>query len=155
MDDKTTAMASSAYDVEKIKEMIPHRHPFLMIEKVENVIPDVSAIGIKTLDPGESFFEGHFPGHPIMPGVLIIEAMAQTSAVLVIATTGKQPGSMIYFMSVDHARFRKPAFPGDCLYLYIEKQRRRGDVWKFKGEAKVNDILVAEAIFSAMIVEPK
>ena len=90
-----------------------------------------------------------------MPGVLIIEAMAQTSAVLVIASMGKQPGSVVYFMSIEKARFRKPAFPDDCLCLHIDKQQRRGKIWKFKGEARVDDNLVAEAVFSAMIVEPK
>jgi 3-hydroxyacyl-[acyl-carrier-protein] dehydratase len=103
----------------------------------------------------EDFFEGHFPGRPIMPGVLIVEAMAQTSAILVIGTVGKQPGSVVYFMSVDQARFRKPVFPGDRLMLHVVKKRNRGKVWKFKGEARVGDNLVAEATFSAMIVEPK
>ena len=155
MDDKTPTSAPMTFDTEQIKEMIPHRHPFLMIEKVEDVLPDVSAVGIMSLDVEDPFFKGHFPDYPIMPGVMIIEAMAQTSAVLVIATTGKQPGSVVYFMSVEQARFRKPAFPGDRLCLYVEKQHRRGKVWKFKGEAKVNGNLVAEAVFTAMIVDPE
>lgn len=155
MDENFTPETLKTLDVEAIKEMIPHRHPFLMIDGVINLVPDVEVTGIKNVTGEEDFFEGHFPGHPIMPGVLIVEAMAQTSAILVIGTVGKQPGSVVYFMSVDQARFRKPVFPGDRLMLHVVKQRNRGKVWKFKGEARVGDNLVAEATFSAMIVEPK
>ena len=155
MDENFTPETLKTLDIEAIKEMIPHRHPFLMIDGVINLVPDVEVTGIKNVTGEEDFFEGHFPGHPIMPGVLIVEAMAQTSAILVIGTVGKQPGSMVYFMSVDQARFRKPVFPGDRLMLHVVKKRNRGKVWKFKGEARVGDNLVAEATFSAMIVEPK
>ncbi len=155
MDENFTPETLKALDVEAIKEMIPHRHPFLMIDGIINLVPDAEVTGIKNGTGEEDFFEGHFPGHPIMPGVLIVEAMAQTSAILVIGTVGKQPGSVVYFMSVDQARFRKPVFPGDRLMLHVVKQRNRGKVWKFKGEARVGDNLVAEATFSAMIVEPK
>lgn len=155
MDENFTPETLKALDIEAIKEMIPHRHPFLMIDGVTNLVPDVEVTGIKNVTGEEDFFEGHFPGHPIMPGVLIVEAMAQTSAILVIGTVGKQPGSVVYFMSVDQARFRKPVFPGDRLMLHVVKQRNRGKVWKFKGEARVGDNLVAEATFSAMIMEPK
>jgi 3-hydroxyacyl-[acyl-carrier-protein] dehydratase len=155
MDENFTPETLKTLDVEAIKEMIPHRHPFLMIDGVIKLVPDVEVTGIKNVTGEEDFFEGHFPGHPIMPGVLIVEAMAQTSAILVIGTVGKQPGSVVYFMSVDQARFRKPVFPGDRLMLHVVKQRNRGKVWKFKGEARVGDNLVAEATFSAMIVEPK
>ena len=154
MDDKAPSI-QTFYDVEQIKDMIPHRDPFLLIDEIRDLVTDASAVGIKTLTPEEPFFAGHFPGHPIMPGVLIIEAMAQTSAVLVIATVGKQAGSVVYFMSVDQARFRKPTFPGDTLHLHISKLRNRGPVWKFKGEARVNEVLVAECVFSAMIVKPE
>lgn len=155
MDENFTPETLKTLDVEAIKEMIPHRHPFLMIDGVINLVPDVEVTGIKNVTGEEDFFKGHFPGHPIMPGVLIVEAMAQTSAILVIGTVGKQPGSVVYFMSVDQARFRKPVFPGDRLMLHVVKQRNRGKVWKFKGEARVGDNIVAEATFSAMIVEPK
>jgi 3-hydroxyacyl-[acyl-carrier-protein] dehydratase len=155
MDENFTPETLKTLDIEAIKEMIPHRHPFLMIDGVINLVPDVEVTGIKNVTGEEDFFEGHFPGHPIMPGVLIVEAMAQTSAILVIGTVGKQPGSVVYFMSVDQARFRKPVFPGDRLMLHVVKKRNRGKVWKFKGEARVGDNLVAEATFSAMIVEPK
>ncbi len=154
MDENFTPETLKSLDVEAIKEMIPHRHPFLMIDGINDLIPDVEATGIKNVTGEEDFFKGHFPGHPIMPGVLIVEAMAQTSAILVIGTVGKQPGSVVYFMSVDQARFRKPVFPGDRLMLHVVKQRNRGKVWKFKGEARVGDNLVAEATFSAMIVDP-
>lgn len=155
MDENFTPETLKTLDIEAIKEMIPHRHPFLMIDGVINLVPDVEVTGIKNVTGEEDFFKGHFPGHPIMPGVLIVEAMAQTSAILVIGTVGKQPGSVVYFMSVDQARFRKPVFPGDRLMLHVVKQRNRGKVWKFKGEARVGDNIVAEATFSAMIVEPK
>ncbi|NQU60355.1 MAG: 3-hydroxyacyl-ACP dehydratase FabZ [Rhodospirillales bacterium] len=155
MNEKTPDSEAMSFDLEQIKEMIPHRDPFLLIEEVIDLIPDVRAVGIKELSEDEPYFKGHFPGHPIMPGVLIIESLAQTSAVLVIATTGKQPGSVVYFMSVDKARFRHPAFPGDRLEFHVEKIRSRGPVWKFKGEARTSENLVADVEFSAMIVDPK
>jgi 3-hydroxyacyl-[acyl-carrier-protein] dehydratase len=141
-------------DIVRIMEMIPHRYPFLMIDKVTDVITDVSAVGIKNVTINEPFFQGHFPGHPVMPGVLLIEAMAQTSAVLVIHTMGvESEGKLVYFMSVDQARFRKPVTPGDCLSITVTKLRNRGNVWKFKGEARVGETLMAEATFAAMIVD--
>ncbi len=141
-------------DIVRIMDMIPHRYPFLMIDKITEVIPDVSAIGIKNVTINEPFFQGHFPGHPVMPGVLIIEAMAQTSGVLVIETMGAQSeGKLIYFMSVDKARFRKPVTPGDTLSILVTKVQNRGPVWKFNGEARVGDTLMAEATFAAMIVD--
>jgi 3-hydroxyacyl-[acyl-carrier-protein] dehydratase len=141
-------------DIGRIMEMIPHRYPFLMIDKVVSVIPDISAVGIKNVTINEPFFQGHFPGHPVMPGVLLIEAMAQTSAVLVIQTMGKESeGKLVYFMSIDQARFRKPVVPGDTLSITVTKKRNRGNVWKFKGEARVGETLMAEATFAAMIVD--
>lgn len=143
-------------DIVRIMEMIPHRYPFLMIDKVVEIVPDESAIGIKNVTMNEPFFQGHFPGHPVMPGVLIIEAMAQTSGVLVIQTMGAESeGKLVYFMSVDSARFRKPVTPGDSLSITVTKLQNRGPVWKFKGEARVGDTLMAEATFAAMIVDNK
>ncbi|MBL6957608.1 MAG: 3-hydroxyacyl-ACP dehydratase FabZ [Rhodospirillales bacterium] len=148
MTDKTTA------DIERIMEMIPHRYPMLMIDRVIDIVPDTSAVGVKNVSINESFFQGHFPTRPIMPGVLIIEAMAQTSAVLVVETLGQETeGKLVYFMSIDSARFRKPITPGDTVHIHVVKQRNRGNVWKFKGEAKVGDTLMAEATFAAMIVD--
>ena len=141
-------------DIVRIMEMIPHRYPFLMIDRMVEVIPDVSAVSIKNVSINEPFFQGHFPGHPVMPGVLIIEAMAQTSAVLVTQTMGeKSEGKMVYFMSVEQARFRKPVTPGDSLLIMITKFQNRGAVWKFKGEAHVGETLMAEATFTAMILD--
>ncbi|HVI66121.1 MAG TPA: 3-hydroxyacyl-ACP dehydratase FabZ [Stellaceae bacterium] len=140
-------------DVQRIMEMIPHRHPFLMIDKVVDMVANQRATGIKSVSINENYFQGHFPARPVMPGVLIIEAMAQTAAVLVVHTLGPESeGKLVYFMSVDNARFRRPVFPGDRLDVHVTKQRHRGNVWKFEGRAKVGDNLMAEAVFAAMIL---
>ena len=141
-------------DIGRIKELIPHRYPFLMIDRVRALELDKRAIGIKNVSVNEPHFDGHFPNRPVMPGVLIIEAMAQTAGVLVVATLGEDAeGKLVYFMTIDSARFRKPVVPGDQLEVIVEKLRNRGAVWKFSGEAYVEGGLVAEAIFSAMIVD--
>lgn len=145
---------SEVINIERIMQMIPHRYPMLMIDRVINVVPDQSATGIKNVSINEPFFAGHFPQRPVMPGVLIIEAMAQTSAVLVVRTMGAESeGKLVYFMTVDEARFRKPVVPGDQLHINIRKERSRGNVWKFSAEAKVGDTLCAEATYSAMILD--
>ena len=141
-------------DINRIMEMIPHRYPMLMVDRLINVIPDHSATGVKNVGVNEPFFQGHFPGRPIMPGVLIVEAMAQTSAVLVVETLGPSAeGKLVYFMSVENARFRKPVMPGDQLLIHVVKERSRGNVWKFHAEAKVGDTLMAEATYAAMIMD--
>jgi 3-hydroxyacyl-[acyl-carrier-protein] dehydratase len=141
-------------DTRRIMEMIPHRHPFLMIDEVVDVVANERATGIKNVSIDENYFKGHFPTRPVMPGVLIIEAMAQTAAVLVVHTLGPQSeGKLVYFMSVDNARFRRPVFPGDRLDVHVVKQRHRGNVWKFEGHAKVGTNLMAEAVFAAMILD--
>ena len=141
-------------DIQRIMEMIPHRHPFLMIDKVVDMVANERATGIKNVSINEGYFQGHFPARPVMPGVLIIEAMAQTAAVLVVHTLGPEAeGKLVYFMSVDNARFRRPVFPGDCLYVHVTKQRNRGNVWKFEGRAEVGGQLMAEAVFAAMILD--
>jgi 3-hydroxyacyl-[acyl-carrier-protein] dehydratase len=140
-------------DIQRIMEMIPHRHPFLMIDKVVDMVANERATGVKNVSINEGYFQGHFPTRPVMPGVLIIEAMAQTAAVLVVHTLGPEAeGKLVYFMSVDNARFRRPVFPGDRLDVYVAKQRHRGNVWRFEGQAKVGDNLMAEAVFAAMIL---
>lgn len=140
-------------DIEGIMKAIPHRYPFLLIDRVVDVKLGSSATGIKNVTVNDQFFIGHFPGHPVMPGVLIIEAMAQTAAVLVVKTLGSEfEGKLVYFMTVDSVKFRKPVVPGDQLHIHVEKERNRANVWKFRGIAKVNGVSVAEAIFSAMIV---
>lgn len=143
-------------DLEDIMALIPHRYPFLLIDKVLDVVPGERATGIKNVTINEPFFQGHFPGQPVMPGVLLVEAMAQTAGVTVM--TGQRPADgvpppLVYFMTVDSARFRKPVVPGDQVELHVSKLRARANVWKFTGEAKVDDVLKAEAVFSAMIVE--
>ena len=141
-------------DIQRIMRMIPHRHPFLMIDKVIDVMPNAHATGIKNVSINEHYFQGHFPTRPVMPGVLIIEAMAQTAAVLVVHTLGPEAeGKLVYFMSVDNARFRRPVFPGDVLHVRVDKQRNRGNVWKFEGRAEVRGRLMAEAVFAAMILD--
>jgi 3-hydroxyacyl-[acyl-carrier-protein] dehydratase len=143
-------------DVNRIKELIPHRYPFLMIDKLIDVVPDVRATGIKNVTINEPYFQGHFPNRPIMPGVLIIEAMAQTAGTLVMETLGAEgEDSLVYFLTIDSARFRKPVTPGDQLHVRVEKIRNHGDVWKFKGEATVEGTLMAEAVFSATIASNK
>jgi 3-hydroxyacyl-[acyl-carrier-protein] dehydratase len=141
-------------DVQRIMQMIPHRHPFLMIDKVVDIVANECATGIKLVSINENYFQGHFPARPVMPGVLIIEAMAQTAAVLVVHTLGPESeGKLVYFMSVDNARFRRPVFPGDRLDVHVVKQRNRGNVWKFEGRAMVGGNLMAEAVFAAMILD--
>ncbi len=143
-------------DITRVMEMIPHRYPMLMIERVQNIVLGEGAVGVKNVSINEPFFQGHFPSRPVMPGVLIIESMAQTSAVLVVATLGKEAeGKLVYFMTVDEARFRKPVMPGDVLHIHVTKLQSRRNVWKFKGEAKVNGVLMAEAVYSAMILDER
>ena len=144
--------AGDAIDVERIMEMIPHRFPFLMIDRVVDVVPDQVATGIKNVTINEYFFQGHFPGHAVMPGVLLIEAMAQTAAVLVVYTLGPDAeGKLVYFMSIENAKFRRPVVPGDQLRVHVSKERNRGPVWKLRGEVKVDGTTVADATFAAMI----
>ena len=153
MDTLETENAVATFNIARIMEMIPHRYPFLMIDKIENAVTGLRATGIKNVSVNEWFFQGHFPDHKVMPGVLIIEAMAQTAASLVVHTLGAESeGKLVYFMSIDNARFRKPVHPGDRLLVDVEKQQCRGNVWKFNGKATVEGVLVAEATFAAMIL---
>lgn len=152
--DTLTNGTGKVIDIERVMRLIPHRYPFLMVDRVVDLIPDVSAIGVKQVSIGEPHFQGHFPKKPIMPGVLIIESMAQTAAVLVVETLGPSAeGKLVYFMSVDNARFRRPVVPGDTLRVHVFKDRQRGNVWKFRAEAKVDDVLCAEATYAAMIMD--
>ncbi|MFL2782722.1 MAG: 3-hydroxyacyl-ACP dehydratase FabZ [Rhodospirillales bacterium] len=140
--------------IDQIKEMIPHRYPFLMIDKVTDLIKNKSAIGIKNVSINEPQFQGHFPDKPIMPGVLIIEAMAQTAGVLVVHSLGNEThGKLVYFMSVENAKFRNPVFPGDVIRIHVGTKQHRKSVWKFDGIAKVNDVIVSESTFTAMIMD--
>ena len=141
-------------DLAGIMHAIPHRYPMLMIERVVEVVRGQSAVGIKNVSVNEHFFQGHFPSHPVMPGVLIIESMAQTAAVLVVETLGPDAaGKLVYFMTIDSAKFRRPVVPGDQLRLAVVKERSRGNVWRFHGTGTVDGTSVAEATFSAMIMD--
>ena len=141
-------------DFARILHAIPHRYPMLMIDRVVDIIHDESATGVKNVTANEHFFQGHFPGYPVMPGVLIVEAMAQTAAVLVVETLGPDAaGKLVYFMTIENAKFRRPVVPGDQLRIDVTKVRSRNNVWKFTGVARVDGGAVAEATFSAMIME--
>ncbi|MEO3431692.1 3-hydroxyacyl-ACP dehydratase FabZ [Inquilinus sp. CAU 1745] len=154
MDANAAGATVANIDINRVMEMIPHRYPMLMVDRIRELTPDVGAIGIKNVSINEHFFQGHFPSQPVMPGVLIIEAMAQTAAVLVVHTLGKDAeGKLVYFMSVDDARFRRPVTPGDQLEIHVSKIQHRRNVWKFAGVAKVDGNVHAEATFAAMIMD--
>ena len=141
----------SSADVLEIMQLLPHRYPFLMVDKIIEIDSDNSAIGIKNVTANEPQFTGHFPGSPIMPGVLLIEGMAQTAGAICARKDGIG-GNLVYFMTIDNARFRKPVVPGDRVEFHVVKQKQRGTIWKFHCDAKVDGILVAEADIGAMIV---
>lgn len=146
--------APNSLSVIEIKRLIPHRYPMLLVDRIEEIVIQESCIGIKNVSINEPFFVGHFPEQPIMPGVLIVEAMAQTAGAFVCHSLNlAEKKKIVYFMSIEDARFRKPVFPGDSLYMYVKCMQHRGQVWKFKGEAKVNGVVHAEATFTAMISE--
>ena len=139
-------------DIARILQLIPHRYPFLLIDKVVDVVLGEQAVGIKNVTINENFFPGHFPGVPVMPGVLIIESMAQTAAVFVVETLGPQAqGKVVYFMSIESAKFRRPVGPGDQLRILVKRLHARGWIWKVTAEARVDDVVVAEATLTAMI----
>ncbi|MGH6944780.1 MAG: 3-hydroxyacyl-ACP dehydratase FabZ [Geminicoccaceae bacterium] len=141
-------------DIDAIRRTIPHRYPFLLIDRVIEIEAGTSAVGIKNVSVNEPYFTGHFPARPIMPGVLIVETMAQTAAALVVVTIGPAAeGKLVYFMTIDRARFRRPVFPGDQLRIKVVKQHRKLGVWKFAGEATVGGRLAAEATISAKIMD--
>ncbi|EGE48214.1 (3R)-hydroxymyristoyl-dehydratase [Acetobacter pomorum DM001] len=140
-------------DVNRIMQAIPHRYPFLLIDRMEDIVLGEEATGIKNVSVNEPFFQGHFPARPVMPGVLLVEAMAQTAATLVVLTLGKDfEGKLVYFMTIEGAKFRRPVEPGDQVRIHVAKERHRSNVWKFRGEARVEGTVVAEATFSAMIM---
>ncbi|PST20405.1 3-hydroxyacyl-[acyl-carrier-protein] dehydratase FabZ [Rhizobium sp. JAB6] len=141
----------SSADIIEIMKLLPHRYPFLMVDKIIEIDSDNSAIGIKNVTANEPQFTGHFPESPIMPGVLLIEGMAQTAGAICARKDGIG-GNLVYFMTIDNARFRKPVVPGDRVEFHVVKQKQRGTIWKFHCDAKVDGSLVAEADIGAMIV---
>ena len=154
MTGETQTETVEALDIQDILEMIPHRYPLLLVDRLINIIPGRSATGIKNVTMNEPQFQGHFPGRPIMPGVMIIESMAQTAGVLVIKTLGAESkGKHVLFMSIDNAKFRKPVVPGDTMHVNVEIKQQRGPVWRFSGVVLVEGKKVAEADFSAIIVD--
>jgi 3-hydroxyacyl-[acyl-carrier-protein] dehydratase len=139
-----------ALDIEMVLKMLPHRYPFLMVDRVVDIQGDESGIGIKNVTINEPQFQGHFPGNPVFPGVLMIEGMAQTAGVLCIAATGAQPKS-VFFLTIDKAKFRKPVRPGDTIEYHMKRIARRKSMWWYRGEAKVAGQVVAEAQVGAML----
>ncbi len=149
---ETEGISPQTIEINEVMKRIPHRYPFLMVDRVVNFVPFEGAIGVKNVSINEPHFQGHFPERPIMPGVLIVESMAQTAGVVVVSSLGTDAeGKLVYFMSVDEAKFRRPVEPGDQLMIHVTRKQNRGPVWKFDGQAKVDGVLVAEATFTAMI----
>ena len=143
-------------DIEGIQKLLPHRSPFLLVDRVVAFEPHRKIVGWKGVTMNEPFFPGHFPGKPVMPGVLILEALAQTAALLAMMSLGpEEAGKLTFLMGIDGARFRRPVIPGDRLELHVEVTKQKGPVWKERGTAIVDGHVVAEAEFMAMLVDPK
>jgi 3-hydroxyacyl-[acyl-carrier-protein] dehydratase len=138
-------------DIQRILKLLPHRYPFLLVDKIINIDGDRSAVGIKNVTMNEPHFQGHFPDQPVMPGVLIIEAMAQTAGAICMHAANSDKPSLVYFMTIDEAKFRKPVVPGDRLELHVKKEKQRGNIWRFACEGIVDGNKVAEAVVQAMI----
>ena len=150
-----SAPAAMALDVRGVMRSLPHRYPMLLVDKVEEMVLDQSIVAVKAVTMNELFFQGHFPGRPIMPGVMIIEALAQAAGVLAVTSLGEaQAGKLVYFMSIENAKFRIPVEPGVLLRLRCDLIQKRGPVWKFAGRAYVGDKLATQADFTAMIADP-
>lgn len=150
MDNEATTLES--VDILKILELLPHRYPFLMVDRIIGIDADRKAIGIKNVTVNEPHFQGHFPGAPVMPGVLIIEGMAQTAGAICTLEMNKGTPQLVYFMTIDNAKFRKPVVPGDRLEYHVTQTKKRGNIWRFECLALVDGAKVAEATVSAMLV---
>ncbi len=155
MTEQPVASAGHPLDIGRVMAAIPHRYPMLLVDRVAELVPDRSIVAIKAVSINEPFFQGHFPGRPIMPGVLIVEALAQAAGVLAVESLGLAgTGKLVYFMAIEGAKFRKPVEPGVLLHLEAEFVQKRAKVCKFAGRAKVGGQVVAEAAFTAMIADP-
>lgn len=149
--DESVSTTLECLDIQKLLQLLPHRYPFLLVDRIVDVDADNSAVGIKNVTVNEPHFMGHFPGQPVMPGVLIIEAMAQTAGAICIHNAGEGQPSVVYFMTIDSAKFLKPVVPGDRLEIHVKKLKQRGKIWKFSCEAMVDGAKVAEAVISALM----
>ena len=148
-----TATTLETIDIQRLMQLLPHRYPFLMIDRIIDARADEYGVGLKNVTYNEPHFQGHFPGKPVMPGVLLIEGMAQTAGALCVMAQGEEArASLVYFMTIDKAKFRKPVVPGDQVKFYMTRTARKRNMWWFRGEAKVEDALVCEAEISAMMV---
>lgn len=147
----TEAATLETIDIERLMRLLPHRYPFLLVDRVIEVNGDDSAIGIKNVTFNEPHFTGHFPGKPVMPGVLIVEAMAQTAGAIVLHKLGGDSPALVFFMTIESAKFRKPVVPGDRLEIHVQKQRQRGGVFRYASQAIVDGVKVAEAEVQAMV----
>jgi 3-hydroxyacyl-[acyl-carrier-protein] dehydratase len=153
--DEATGAAIGPLDIRRVMAALPHRYPMLLVDRVERIVPDQSITAIKAVSMNEGFFQGHFPGRPIMPGVLIVEALAQAAGVLAVESLGlANSGKLVYFMAIEGAKFRSPVEPGCLLQLDVEFVQKRTSICKFAGRASVDGKLVAEANFTAMIADP-
>ncbi|HVW57816.1 MAG TPA: 3-hydroxyacyl-ACP dehydratase FabZ [Rhizobiaceae bacterium] len=138
-------------EIMELMKLLPHRYPFLLVDRIVNIDGDSSATGIKNVTVNEPHFQGHFPEHPVMPGVLIVEAMAQTAGAICIRKLGSETPALVYFMTIDNAKFRKPVVPGDRVEINVKKIKQRGNIWRFACEAIVDGGKVAEAEIAAMM----
>jgi len=148
-------MSKEVIDIKSIFSKLPHRYPFLLVDRILDYEPGVSITGLKNVTINEPFFQGHFPGEPVMPGVLILESMAQTGGILSMMAIGRDKPGIVYFMSIDKVKFRKVVTPGDSVHVKMTVLKQRRNVWSYKGEAYVDDVLVCEAEMKAMIVDDK
>ncbi len=154
MEKAVPASTLETADISRVMQLLPHRYPFLMIDRIIDIDGDNSAIGVKNVSINEPFFQGHFPAYPVMPGVLLVEGIAQTAGAICVAKVGQDyKPQLVYFMTIERAKFRRPVVPGDTVQYHVKKIRNRGPVWRFSGEAKVDGMIVAEAEVSAMIVD--
>ena len=155
MTNQTVSAADTSLDINRVMAALPHRYPMLLVDRVESLVPDERIVAIKAVSANEQFFQGHFPGRPIMPGVLQVEALAQAAGVLAVESLGLAgSGKLVYFMSIDGVKFRRPVEPGVLLKLEVEFIQKRSRVCKFAGRASVDGKLAAEANFTAMIADP-